>query len=240
MSGFEVRPSDPRRDRRLRWLLTLLLMSLPLSFYLGTLWSQWQSPQEQGEPLDAPVRLAEQEQELEMLRQQLVVVGSGEKLSHQAIEQNRQTIKLLEEQIFKQQQDLAFYKGVLAPASRREGLRIRAFELQPLGEAGHFRYKLLLSRVGSDETPIEGQVHVTIDGQLEGKKTSLELSALSGELSGATIPFSFKHFQSFPEAGRFGELQLPEGFVPSQVKVSAEIKDGKPLERTFEWMEKKE
>lgn len=50
------------------------------------------------------------------------------------------------------------------------------------------------------------------------------------------IPFSFKHFQSFPEAGRFGELQLPEGFEPLQVKVQAEVEGDKPLNRTFEWI----
>ena len=65
---------------------------------------------------------------------------------------------------------------------------------------------------------------------------TLELAALSDEVSESRIAFSFKHFQSFPEAGRFGELQLPEGFEPRQVKVQAEVEGDKPLSRTFEWI----
>ncbi|MFI8609750.1 DUF6776 family protein [Pseudomonas sp. NPDC077649] len=235
--GWEVRVSDPRRERRRRVLLLLLLLSVPLAFVLGLWWGERQTQAEQAEVQAQLTRLAEQEQELELLRQRLAVVDSSEKVTQQAMEQNRRTIKLLEEQIFKQQQDLAFYKGVLAPASRREGLRIRAFELQATDVPRRFRYKLLLSRVGTGDEPLQGQLRVTIEGRQGGKDVSLELSALSDEVGEAAIPFSFKHFQSFPEAGRFAELELPEGFEPRQVKVRAEVKGDKPLDRTFEWID---
>lgn len=239
MSGWEVRFSDPRHERRRRWWLVLLILAVPLAFVLGlglTEWRTQQSAEGVGGRDELLVRLAEQEQELELLRQRLAVVASGEKVGQQSIEQNRRTIKLLEEQIFKQQQDLAFYKGVLAPASRREGLRIRTFELQATDSPRHFRYKLLMSRVGKDEAPLRGKLRITVEGQMDGKATSLELSSLSDEVSDVSIPFSFKHFQSFPEAGRFGELRLPEGFVPRQVKVRAEVEGDKPVDRIFEWL----
>ncbi|MDX1299455.1 MAG: DUF6776 family protein, partial [Pseudomonas sp.] len=149
------------------------------------------------------------------------------------------TIKLLEEQIYKQQQDLASYKGVLAPASRREGLRIKTFELQATDRPEHFRYKILLSRVGKGEKPLEGQLQVSIVGAQAGKNVTLELAALGAGLPDALpeqpITFAFKHFQAIPEAGRFAELKLPEGFVPSEIKVRAEVKGEKPLLRTFKW-----
>ncbi|WP_243699102.1 DUF6776 family protein [Pseudomonas sediminis] len=234
--GWEVRLSDPRRERRRRWLQLLLVLAVPAAFALGWYWSQVQPPQTAEEPHALLTRVAEQEQELELLRQRLAVVGSSDKVTQQAMEQNRRTIKLLEEQIFKQQQDLAFYKGVLAPASRREGIRIRAFELQATDVPLRFRYKLLMSRVGASDEALQGRLRITIEGQQNGKPAALELSALSDEVSESSIAFSFKHFQSFPEAGRFGELQLPEGFEPRQVKVQAEVEGDKPLSRTFEWI----
>ena len=234
--GWEVRLSDPRRERRHRWLQLLLVLAVPAAFALGWYWPQVQ-PQQTPEDTHALLtRVAEQEQELELLRQRLAVVGSSDKVTQQAMEQNRRTIKLLEEQIFKQQQDLAFYKGVLAPASRREGIRIRAFELQATDAPQRFRYKLLMSRVGTSDEALQGRLRITVEGLQDGKPAMLELAALSDEVSESSIAFSFKHFQSFPEAGRFGELQLPEGFEPRQVKVQAEVEGDKPLSRTFEWI----
>lgn len=234
--GWEVRLSDPRRERRRRWLQVLLVLAVPAAFALGWYWPQVQPRQAPEDSHALLTRVAEQEQELELLRQRLAVVGSSDKVTQQAMEQNRRTIKLLEEQIFKQQQDLAFYKGVLAPASRREGIRIRAFELQATDVSQRFRYKLLLSRVGTSDEALQGHLRITVEGQQDGKPATLELAALSDEVSESSIAFSFKHFQSFPEAGRFGELQLPEGFEPRQVKVQAEVKGDKPQSRTFEWI----
>ena len=109
--GWEVRLSDPRRERRRRWLQLLLVLAVPAAFALGWYWPQVQ-PQQTPEDTHALLtRVAEQEQELELLRQRLAVVGSSDKVTQQAMEQNRRTIKLLEEQIFKQQQDLASIKA---------------------------------------------------------------------------------------------------------------------------------
>ena len=241
MAGWEVRPSNPAQARRVRLALWLLLLAVPLAFYAG---GWWQARTTQGlveghQPLQA--RILEQDQELDALRQRLAVVSSGEQVAQQANEQSRLTIKLLEEQIYKQQQDLAFYKGVLAPATRREGLRIKTFEVQATDSPGLFRYKILLSRVGKGDKPLQGQLRVTVTGQRAGKEVALELAALTEGLAdalpGQAIPFAFKHFQAIPEAGRFAELRLPEGFVPRDVKVAAEVQGEKPLLRTFKWGE---
>lgn len=237
-AGWEVRFSDPRRERLRRHLLLLLLFAVPLMFAAGWFVAYLKFSPDAAGTQQLHARIVEQDQEIEFLRQRLAVLGSGEKVGQQAIEQNRRTIKLLEEQIFKLQQDVAFYKGVLAPGSRREGLRIRTFELQATDDPLRFRYKLLLSRVGSAEQPLEGKLSVSIHGKQGGKDSVLALGALSEEFEGEKAPFSFKHFQSLPEAGRFGELLLPEDFVPSQIKVEAEVNGQKPISRTFKWLKK--
>lgn len=239
MAGWEVRPSDPGRARRVRMLVLLLVLCIPLAFYAGGWW-QTRGMQQLSTAVQAePLRDVAQEQELDALRQRLAVLTSAEKVSLQANEQSRLTIKLLEEQVYKQQQDLAFYKGVLAPASRREGLRIKAFELQATDRPAHFRYKILLSRVGKGDTPLEGQLQVSVLGRQGEQAVTLELAALTQGLPDAlpeqAIAFSFKHFQAIPAAERFAELKLPGGFVPLEVKVRAEVQGEKPLLRTFKW-----
>ncbi|MDD2161945.1 hypothetical protein N1078_15330 [Pseudomonas sp. MIL19] len=213
-----------------------MLLCIALAFYAGSLWQQSIAGAVQSAKQAPDESLA---REVEELRQRVAVLSSTEMLSQQANEQSRLTIKLLEEQIYKQQQDLASYKGVLAPASRREGLRIKTFELQATDRPEYFRYKILLSRVGKGEAPLEGQLQVSIVGQQGGQAVTLELAALTTGLPDAlpeqAFAFSFKHFQAIPEAGQFAELKLPEGFVPREIKVRAEVQGEKPLLRTFEW-----
>lgn len=236
MAGWEVRPSDPGRTRRQCLLSVLVLLCIALAFYAGSLWQQSIAGAVQSAKQAPDESLA---REVEELRQRVAVLSSTEMLSQQANEQSRLTIKLLEEQIYKQQQDLASYKGVLAPASRREGLRIKTFELRATDRPEYFRYKILLSRVGKGEAPLEGQLQVSIVGQQGGQAVTLELAALTTGLPDAlpeqAFAFSFKHFQAIPEAGQFAELKLPEGFVPREIKVRAEVQGEKPLLRTFEW-----
>ncbi|TBU88618.1 DUF6776 family protein [Phytopseudomonas dryadis] len=222
-------------------MLVLLLMAAPAAFYLGVWWQgkRLQAQLSDMQPLQD--RLDEQVRELDELRQRLAVVGSGATLAQQANEQSRLTIKLLEEQIFKQQQDLAFYKGVLAPDSRSEGLLIRTFELQRTDQAQRFRYKLLLSRVGKDDKPLQGRLQVLLEGRQDKAAAILPLARLTSDLpedsSEAAIAFAFKHFQAIPEGGRLGELQLPRGFEPEQVRVRAEVEGEKPVERVFKWID---
>lgn len=239
MAGWEVRLHDPARARRVRLFVLLLVLCIPLAFYAGSMWQQQRQPAVQVEPASVAVRDEQLLREVEELRQLLVVLSSAEKVSQQANEQSRLSIKLLEEQIYKQQQDLAFYKGVLAPASRREGLRIKSFELQATDKPEHFRYKILLSRVGKGDTPLEGQLQVSIVGKQGEQDVTLELAALTvglpDALPGQAVTFAFKHFQAIPDAGRFAELKLPEGFIPREIKVRAEVQGEKPLLRTFKW-----
>lgn len=239
MANWEVRAHNPRAQRQVRILIVLAILSLPATWAAAYWLGGHNSRAELLELRDMQALFEGRASELEQAQQMQVVLASGERLVRQANEQSRLTIKSLEEQVYKLQQDLAFYKGVLAPASRKEGLRIRSFELQSTDSPRNFRYKLLLSRVGEDNKPLKGKVRITVVGKQAGKAVTLDLAQLSPEWQGATA-FSFKHMQAIPEGGRFAELQLPEDFTPSQVNVQAEITgQHKPLERTYNWIEEK-
>ena len=83
---------------------------------------------------------------------------------------------------------MASYKGVLAPASRREGLRIKTFELQATDRPEHFRYKILLSRVGKGETPLEGQLQVSIVGKQAGQDVTLRTGGVERRTCRMRLP----------------------------------------------------
>lgn len=233
--GWELRLSNPKAEVRKRIVLVLLLLAIPCAGIIG--WQMAGSESKSQALRIAQARLAEQAREIELQAQRMAVLESSDNVTQQANEQNRQTIKLLEEQVFNLQQELAQYKGALAPEAKEEGVRIRAFETLAGEEPNVFRYRLLLSRVGKREKPVTGHVDVTIEGQRDGKAVKLPLSELSEDLPGDSISFNFKHFQSFPEAGRLAELRLPDGFEPEQIRVRAETEGEKPMERVFKWNE---
>ena len=136
------------------------------------------------------------------------------------------------------QQELATYKEVLAPDSRREGLRIRAFQLQSTDDPRRFRFQILLSRVGPDERPLEGTLLVELRGRQGGRSRNLSLTTLAETVPAEGLPFAFRHFQAIPEGGQFAELVLPEGFEPLEVRLRARVKGQRlPLERSFRWAE---
>lgn len=239
MTGWEVRPSNRAQERRLRVALVALLIALPLAFYAGSWW-QARANQGQAQAFTAMQgQVEEQARELDELRQRMAVLSSGEQLAQQSNEQSRQTIKLLEEQNFKQQQELAFYKGVLAPDSKVNGLLIRSFDIHATETPGLYRFKLMLSRIGKDDKPLQGRLNVQLEGSLNGKAKNLPLIQLSGDLpDGSTdkaIPFAFKHLQAIPDGGRMGELRIPEGFAPKRIRIKADVEGGKAVERQIEW-----
>lgn len=231
----EVGPAA-RRERRL--VPFALLLALPAAYFAGA----WQSERQGGELLNQARVQAEQLQlcsaELERLRRQQAVMESGASLAQQAGEQNRQTIKRLEEQIFQLQQELATYKDVVAPASSRESLQIRSFELHSTEEPRRFRFKVLLSRIGSDAQALQGSLQIELSGRLKGKAVTLSLAELGAQLPADGLTFAFRHFQAIPDGAGFVELQLPEGFEPQEVRVLAKV-DGQrqSLERSFRWAE---
>lgn len=239
MCSWEVRPSSRARERGLRVALILLMMAVPAAFYTGSWWRADELRDELIRLEATQTSFDEQARALDDLRQRMAVVSSGEQLAQQANEQSRLTIKLLEEQVFKQQQELAFYQGVLAPDSRDDGLRIRSVDIHPTEQHGVFRYKILLSRVGKDEQALQGRLRILIQGKQNGKARKLSLTDLSADLPADTdesgVVLNFRHFQAIPEGGRQGELRLPDGFEAEQISIQAQIKGSKPVERQFKW-----
>ncbi|MDI9101134.1 hypothetical protein M9C64_27195, partial [Pseudomonas aeruginosa] len=166
MSGWELQFRDPRRAWLVRLGVGALLLAVPLAF-LGGRWSTGaDAARSEADAQRQETLIGEQKAELERLRTEIEVLRSGERLSQQATEQSRQTIKLLEDQVFKQQQDIAFYKGVVAPASKADALEIRAFEVQGTDDPQRFRYKVMLSRLGRDDRKLDGRLKVRISGKL--------------------------------------------------------------------------
>lgn len=233
--SWEIRVRDPRRERRLRILIFLLVLAVPLAWFA----SQWLAQQQSGplvqQAADALAREQRMADAVELLRRRVAILESGEQLTQQVTEQGRQSIKLLETEIYQLQQELGTCKGVIT-SRRSDELQLRAFEVVPSADPQRFFFKLFLGRTGSGSKDMKGKLSATLVGKQDGKKVSLALADLSRDVPEGGLPFALRNFLAFPEGGRLAELRLPQGFSPSEIRVKASV-DGqkRALEKTFKW-----
>jgi hypothetical protein len=184
-------------------------------------------------------RLAELEEErlehlarLDELGHRLADFNLTESVDTQASESLRETIRDQRDETSSLREEVAFYKGLMAPSSLEKGLHIAEFAL----EAAHgpsarnqLAYELVLTQVAQRRSWIKGHVRVDFVGMRAGEEVVLSLTDLS-DVETYPLAFRFRYFQDFS-----GRLTLPEGFELSSMVVTARRSNGKEFQRTFAW-----
>ena len=219
------------RGRLLAWLavLTSLAGGVAIGWYLGSYQSQLlveQNARQLQNQLDnANERVLGLDQQVTGLKRSRAI-DEAAKLNIQT------TIQELEGKIVQLNEDLAFYKNIMAPGANHRGLKIQKLELQPGREARVFKYKLVLTQVADNSNYISGVVAVNLIGTRNNVSELLSLRDVGGTKD-LGLKFRFRYFQDIQ-----GELTLPSDFQVSQVQVVAQARGKKTakIERTFEWV----
>ena len=166
-----------------------------------------------------------------VMRQEIVRLKLGGEVDSLANEEVRQSVESLQDQVARLSEEVRFYKGVMVPNAEDKGLRIEHLVMENTYEPNKYKYNLLLTQVVDKHDIVQGGVKITLVGWEDGEETELLLSDLIK--GGKTeIAFRFRYFQNMD-----GELVLPGGFEPMEVKVVAQSsgKNAQRLERKFDW-----
>ena len=149
-------------------------------------------------------------------RQTLAALRADLALSH------RQSVALNEE--------VTFYRSLMAPDKVAKGLQIAEFEVTTRAD-GTLVYHLLLTQVASRRTWVAGKVEIEVAGETDSADGTavLPLTDLA-ELEQYPVPYRFRYFQDLT-----GSLRLPGNFEPSEVRVTVTPSRGKKIERAFAW-----
>ena len=151
-----------------------------------------------------------------------------DKESYSGISEN---MKKLQNELLELKEQVAFYRGIVAPTEAASGLLIRDLKIASLGEDNGYHFKLVITQVMKNEYLVRGRVEVLIDGLQDGKQKQLTLEQLSGGKL-ANLKMEFKYFQNIE-----GDIVLPVDYVPSSVIVDL-IPSGKGrtrIKKNFEW-----
>ncbi len=224
----------PHRPQRERSLLALALCAVILAGLIGWGVGRVQTQARAvtlGSELDA---LVEQHAALLAERDRLEVV-LGEAQVAQRVDTGfddhvRTTLTEQSARIAALEDEVRFYRNIMAPEADGDGVQIARLELMPRIDGRGVRFRLLLAQSARRREEVSGHVELHVLGERAGSAEVLEVEDIGA--GRYPMPFRFRYFQDL-----VGEIDLPEGFRPEGVQVIARGAgaDGFRLERTFSW-----
>lgn len=213
------------------FLLTAYCAIAVASFYVGQWVALRDQTNAQTERDQLRALVAEQEQNLVQLREELVFFQQGNRVEKRASELLRQENKDLQDRVAELEEENAHYHRVLTPEKEDKGLVIGRLELKPTSELNRFRYNFNMIQVAGRQK-VTGEAFVTVMGIGNGEKQEITLEEISVNAEGSKIRLGFRNFQAIA-----GEIKLPQGFVPEQVEIIAQFTGRKAvrLRKVYDW-----
>ncbi len=166
------------------------------------------------------------------LREKYAILERATQVDNESYNAISEDLKNLQNELLELKQEVAFYRGIVAPTEAASGLHITDLTFDPLDGGNGYHFKLVLTQVMKNEYIVRGQVKIFIEGLLAGQQKQLTLSEVSGGKLEDDLNMHFKYFQNIE-----GDIVLPDGFVPSSVVVDL-IPTGKGrtrIKKNFEW-----
>ncbi|MEC9256300.1 MAG: DUF6776 family protein, partial [Pseudomonadota bacterium] len=172
-----VRRAKGYRLRRAIWLAVLILITAGGGYLYGYFdsYNQVKVLKEEGRYLKDGLRVSEQT--INDLSQRVAVLEKGGEVDRQAADDFRSTVKDLRDQVGALEQEVAFYKGIMAPGSTDKGLRVSRIDLEALS-GQEYRYAVMMTQVVDNTNFVQGEVAVNIIGTRAGQQEIIALRDL--------------------------------------------------------------
>lgn len=213
---FVIRRHTPLRTLLLRSAGLLIgLFALYVLFEFGRYsagFDRASAAQQRTELLAVIAGLKGQIQALHAQVAQLQTLQGGAAREHEEVGRE---IAELQAQIDRDRQDLAVYRGVIAPAASGTSLQVQQLRITNGDAANHFVAHLTLMQGGKPDATVTGEVSVRVGGTFNGGPSFVD--ALGGPPKGVV---SFRYYQADDY-----QIVLPEGFMPTGVAVT--LRDGR-------------
>lgn len=120
-------------------------------------------------------------------------------------------MEVLQGEIMKLKQDLAFYKGILAESSSGGTPKFEKLKLLPGAKSGEYTYQVGLSQAGRQDKPIRGSLQLVLHGTEAGAAVSRQVG-IDGQQK--SIAVNFKKYRqvegtfSVPPTMRADSLEI--------------------------------
>lgn len=170
--------------------------------------------------------------EIRRLEEQVAYIERSQQIDTEACNEVRESLTVLQAETSDLREQLAFYRGIVAPEQSRAGVRVHEFKLRPGSEPGRYSYELVLIQSVRHDKRVAGRIQLELVGTRGADEVRLPWKELVSGDSGANLVFSLKYFEEFA-----GEIAIPRNFEPVRVLVTLVPEgNGSPrVDESFDW-----
>lgn len=215
------------RSRWLLWVAPLPLLAIVLLVVAGGLVGHYRASQALQAQIETQARLHEQDRR--ELLERLTHSDVRRDVAHASVDLLQQQLLSLQEENFGLMRENLMLRAVVAGTDPDQALRIAHFEVAPARVLGRVRYRVLLTRADDDAEALAGELTMDFIGERNGRTERLPLSHLA-TVPAYPLPMTIRTHQGFA-----GEVTLPDGFTPTEVRVRASLARGDLSEAAYPW-----
>ena len=168
--------------------LALLLGGGYLTFELGRYQGGYSFLDQRRERAEYEQIITELESDIGELRRQITVLETSREIDRETYAQVEATLTQLQARIQRQEEELAFYQGIVSPGDGVAGLRIQNLEVTPADAEQRYLIRLVLVQAIIHERRVSGVVKLVVSGNRAGETVGLDLAELA--VRARQIPFA--------------------------------------------------
>lgn len=220
---------------RIKWLFIIVFSICSAGFFytLGGGKISLAFLYDRQEKMQLQIQLQETQKQLAQRDFQIKKLSREAQVDVKTYEHSQQILRDLQLQIQKQEEELAFYRKLLAPEETQSGVDIKDFSVRVSVNEGEYYYDFLLMQSSLNKKPAKGNIKISIDGMQDDMMRRIEVS---GGMAAAadSIDYSFKYFQRYN-----GVFTLPKNFYPEVVHLSVipSSRSMKKFNNDYSWQE---
>ena len=192
------------------------------------------------------VRDAFDAQQMRGLQEQVTALKLERTVEVTAAEHVQASLRDLQEEVAALEEEVTFYRRLMAPEELSKGLHIERFVLRQRPGTRAFGYEVVIAQTVARHGWQRGELSIDVIGRRDRERSGSGDGAAQAESAGggrqvlplteiASLPsyplqFRFRYFQNFA-----GELTLPANFIPEAVQLTLDRSAESPITERFDW-----
>lgn len=220
--------------RLVRVGLTLLLVvaGFYLSFELGRYQAGYSLLDSRRQTEEFQAAISERDRLIEELERQVAILETSSEIDQETYASVEANLAELQSRIQEQEEEIAFYRGIVTPGDGVAGLRVQNVEVEPASNGATHLLRVLLVQAIVHNERVTGSVRAVLRGTLDGEAVEYGLDEIGAESEATDIPYAFRYFQTL-ELG----LSLPEGLEPAELEIQVwpQSPRGETIVQSFPW-----